>query len=254
MPLPRKLLSIVVLLLALGAGLLVFMPLARVAPEPAIAPADRLPLGLMSTLPLYWPEAESPQSLLELDGASPWQRTVLERRYRLRPLDSLTGEAGLDGLRFLLLAQPRALSPAENVELDRWVRGGGRLLLFADPLLAGDSRFPLGDRRRPQAAALLSPILARWGLELMFAEDQPEGRQVRALEGISLPVEWAGYFALRPPSGGAAAECRLLADGLAARCAIGEGQALILADATLLEGAEESASLLPLAHLAFAAN
>ena len=50
------------------------------------------------------------------------------------------------------------------------MRGGGRVLLFADPMLTRHSAFALGDRRRPQDVVLLSPILARWRLELQFDE------------------------------------------------------------------------------------
>lgn len=49
----------------------------------------------------------------------------------------------------------------ENVALDDWVRAGGARALFADPLLTFNSRFSIGDRRRPQDVATLSPILTR---------------------------------------------------------------------------------------------
>ena len=115
--------------------------------------------------------------------------------------------------------------------------------MFADPMLSGKSRFPFGDRRRPQAVALLSPILARWGLELLFAEDQPAGIRNRAVGEIALPVAMAGHFVQRSAAGGAEAACTLLADGLVARCTIGAGRALILADATVLEGEDASEAL-----------
>ena len=139
----------------------------------------------------------------------------------------------------LVMAQPRPLSPQENVALDRWVRGGGHLLLFADPMLTADSLFALGDRRRPQDVVLLSPILTRWGLELTFDEDQPAGEQLADWEGTNLPVNLPGKFVLQ----GKSRMCRLLADGLAARCTIGKGRVLALADAALLEDhAAEAAS------------
>ena len=63
----------------------------------------------------------------------------------------------------LLLAQPRALAPAEMVKLDSWVRDGGKLLILADPALQWGSLYPLGDKRRPLFTSLLSPLFSHWG-------------------------------------------------------------------------------------------
>ncbi len=128
------------------------------------------------------------------------------------------------------MAQPRPLSPSENVALDRWVRGGGRLLLFADPMLTEDSAFALGDPRRPQTSVLLSPILGRWGLELHYDERQPFGEHTGEALGIAVPANLAGRFALGPGSA-----CVLSGGGLAADCPIGKGRVLVLADAALFE-------------------
>ena len=187
------------------------------------------PLGLFTTLPLYWGEATNVSQAIEAQAKPHWARNALERRYRLV---RLTDES-LGQLHDLLMAQPRALAPAENVALDEWVRGGGRLLLFADPLLTEHSAFPLGDKRRPQGAALLSPILAHWGLELVFDDGQSQGEREVELLGAKLPVEQAGRFELAAPA--AEPACKLLARGLAVRCEIGRGQALIVADAALLD-------------------
>ena len=168
-----------------------------------------------------------------------WALAILQRHGALQPLDSLAEASGLAAMAsggLLVMAQPRPLSPQENVALDRWVRGGGHLLLFADPMLTADSIFALGDKRRPQDIVLLSPILTRWGLALTFDEDQPGGEHVVDWEGADrdgakLPVNLPGRFALLANS----RNCRLLADGLGARCRIGKGGVLALADAALLE-------------------
>src|SRR6187402_348502 len=141
---------------------------------PAEHAVERPEVGLMATIPIYWGEQAAFGDALSGKGAAHWARAQIEARYRLRPLDTLS-DTNLSGLHFLLLAQPRALSGAENVALDAWVRAGGRLLLFADPLLTGESRFPIGDRRRPQDVVLLSPILGHWGLRLEFDEEQANG-------------------------------------------------------------------------------
>lgn len=209
--------------LALLAALLAATPACS---QPAPEPAAPLELGLSGTIPIYWGEAAGPAELLS-GGTTHWARAQVERSFTLRPLDLLDDDS-LDGLERLLLAQPRALSPEENVALDAWVRGGGQLLLFADPLLTGESRFAVGDRRRPQDIVLLSPILTRWGLTLLFDEDQPPGFTVREVAGISVPLNLAGHFA-------GETACTLAGQAVLARCAIGKGTVTILADAALLD-------------------
>ncbi len=225
------------LLLGLAACSRAEEPSDRLA-EPA---SERPALALFTTLPIYWNEAADVADLLNDRGAPHWARLRIEQDRVLAPVDVLTGET-LRQYGALLMAQPRALSPAENVALDDWVRGGGRLLLFADPLLTSHSSFALGDRRRPQDVALLSPILTRWGLELQFDQAQPPGERLATFEGVALPVDLAGSFSLGATAQDAPSDCELLAGGLAARCAIGEGHALILADAALLdrEGSDQA--------------
>lgn len=148
---------------------------------------------------------------------------MLEHGHRLVALDTLLHpEALVD----LVIAQPRPLEPAENVALDGWVRGGGHLLLFADPLLTTESRFALGDPRRPADTVLLGPILTHWGLAL---------REGRESAGTPFPVAAPGELSLL---GDGLRDCRIEQNGLIAQCRIGKGSALIVADAALLEVAE----------------
>lgn len=239
---------------ALCAALL---PAALIACQPgqardeAVAPEERPALGLFTTLPIMWGEAEF-SALLDGEEVRPWVRQVLERDYELEPLDVL-GKGELATLDRLVLAQPRALAPAENVALDEWVREGGRLLLFADPMLTGHTRYPLGDKRRPQDVILLSPILARWGLELRYDTDQPPDERLIEVLGTSVPVEAAGEFVRQPTE--APADCTISDEGLLAQCSIGEGRVTVLADAALLEGesadAQSAAAIESLAAAAF---
>lgn len=196
----------------------------------AQAPAPLPPIGLMGTIPLFWGESGDIAELLAGEGESHWGRAVLERHGTLVPLDRIDA-AALAGVRRLVLAQPRALAPDENVALDAWVRGGGALLLFADPMMTGDSRFGIGDRRRPQDVILLSPILRHWGLDLRFAEDQPDGVQLREFAGTPLPVNLAGHVEAMPAAEG----CTVEAAGILAFCRIGAGHVALVADAALLD-------------------
>ncbi len=205
-------------------------------------------LALMGTIPIYWGEADGFAELLDSADHAHWARAVIEQDFTLKPLDFLSAEA-LSGQRFLLLAQPRALAAEENVALDEWVRAGGRLLLFVDPMMTGDSRFGLGDRRRPQDVALLSPILARWGLELQFDEQQAPGLHMLDHFGDALPVNLPGRLEVLPGH----QECSIpMEEALLAHCVVGQGQVLVVADAAMLDiagpypSSEQAVSMLAL--------
>jgi len=219
------------------AGLLAFATPVAAQDLPRDPPAQN-DLAIMGTIPVYWGERGEMADLLAGHSGGHWARPVIEQNWRLRPLDYLSAEA-LSGYRRLLLAQPRGLSAEENVALDAWVRGGGQVLLFADPLMTGHSRYAIGDRRRPQDVALLSPILAHWGLELHFDEAQPEGIRISAQTGDrvppAIPVKLAGTISLT--SGDSV--CALLADGVIADCTVGAGRATIIADAALFDAEED---------------
>lgn len=191
-------------------------------------------IGLFTTLPILWTESEDMRGFLRSDTPPHWALAELRRHGEVRALGSLVGAhdtAPLAGVALLVMAQPRTLAPQENVALDRWVRQGGRLLLFADPLLTEESVYALGDRRRPQDVILLSPILSRWGLQLAFDEAQGAGESVAALLGGLLPVNLPGNLSRTDGGRG----CSVLAGGIAASCRIGRGRVLIIADAALLE-------------------
>lgn len=240
-----KLISWALLVALAGAG-----TGCRAAPDGTPA-ADTKRLGLMTTLPIYWAEANDVGELLNGGEQPSHARQTLETRFLLDPVDTLEAET-LKRHQRLLLAQPRALAPAENVALDGWVRGGGRLLLFADPMLTRHSHFAVGDRRRSQDVVLLSPILTRWGLSLSFDPEQPTAERVARLDGASVPLAQAGK--LSRLSGSA---CEIAADATLAICRIGRGRVTVLADAAVLEDAAADATpsrgeaILSLAKLAF---
>jgi len=206
----------------------------------AARPAPRTQLGVFTSLPIIWNEASGPAEMLNAHQAPPWPRVALEDRFRIVALNTLLK---LDPLDDLLIAQPRPLAPQENVALDGWVRRGGHLVLFADPMLTAPSRFAIGDPRRPQDIALLSPILAHWGLELRFDEAQPFG--LRESAGSALPVNLSGYWAKLPRG---EADCRIEQAGLVANCRIGAGRALLVADAALFEATPDPAGRAALLH------
>lgn len=187
--------------------------------------------GLFTTLPILWAESADLAELVKGEAPPHWAKAALARRGPIVPLDSL---ARIEGVDLLLIAQPRPLSPQENVALDEWVRKGGHVVIFADPMLTADSLFPIGDRRRPQDVVLLSPLLTHWGLQLGFDNTQAFGPHEVPLLGRALPVNLPGHLAVTDPGQG----CALIDGGIAARCRIGKGRALVVADAALLESPE----------------
>ena len=169
-----------------------------------------------------------------LHGQSPphWAREVIARHGTIVPLDRFdANDKAFTDLRLIVMPQPRALAPAESVALDGWVREGGHLLLFADPMLTQDSAFALGDKRRPMDIAMLAPLLRHWGLVLTFDPEQAGGERIGKVLDISFPVNLSG----RLVATGRRGPCRAINHGLAAECRIGKGRALIVADAALFE-------------------
>lgn len=182
-------------------------------------------LLLMTGLPIIWGETGP------FDPASrpaAFYR-ALQAGYEVRPLDHLD-PGTLGAGRLMLLAQPRALAPVELVALDDWVRGGGRVLVLADPDLVWPSRLPLGDVRRPPPASLLGPLFAHWGLRL-----EPEQGRRLAVDHVvqdgharRLVLAASGRFAVEGPA------CRRAGRDYLALCRIGNGRALLVADADLV--------------------
>ncbi len=216
------------LLLLLAGTLLLSALLAYAFTRPA-PDSPKPALGLMTTLPLQWSEGGVEADLAE--DAQPHPAFArLSQSYDVQPLDDLRD---LAGRRMLLLAQPRAFSPAELVQLDSWVRKGGRLLILADPALQWGSLYPLGDKRRPLFTSMLSPLFAHWGLELVLPIADAEPMAIRKIGQLSIRTQTPGEW-LKVNRGGSGL-CALEQGGLLADCKIGKGRALLVADADLLD-------------------
>jgi hypothetical protein len=172
-------------------------------------------LMLLTTLPLVFGEE------FGLDAGSP-ALTALERRYEVAPI-SVADRADLGGERLLLMAHPLPQPAEALVDLDSWVRGGGRLLLLADPMLEWHSERPLGDRLRPPPAFADTGLLKHWGLRL----DAPDERGPRQLSLAGEPILTASPGALT-------GSCAISKDRLVARCSVGKGEVSVVADADFL--------------------
>lgn len=196
---------------ALGMGLR-----ERSGAFPQRAASERPELMVLTSLPILFGEEFS------LDAPASPALQALQGRYRLRPV-SIADSGALKGGKLLLMAQPQAQPAEVLVELDQWVRSGGRLLLLADPLLEWPSKRPLGDVLRPMPAFADTGLLGHWGLRL----DAPDaaGPATVVIDGRAVHALSPGTLVATGPG------CTVEADGLAARCAIGQGQATVIADA-----------------------
>lgn len=202
----------------------------------------RRALGLHTGLPLYRPLGVGVTELARGESEMPWQRRALEREHDLVPLDMLSPAPGitpgtppvdpLARIGRLAVIQPRGLSPADNVALDRWVRAGGRLLLVLDPMLSGEYDLPLGDPRRPNAIALIPPVVGRWGLDVVHDPSQDPAPRFAAHPEGTLVLVQAGEVRA---AGERSHACTFAAQGALARCRVGRGSVTLLADAALFE-------------------
>ena len=198
------------------------LALGRTGSRPA---ATRPPLLLMTGLPLVWGETGpfDPQSR----PAAAYR--ALQEEFAVRPIDYFDAPTLAQG-RLLLLAQPRSLEPRELVEVDAWVRRGGKVLILADPDLLWPSRLPPGDPRRPPEVSRLAPLLSHWGLALEPATERRLGVEHLDDRGTvrRLALAAPGRFVA------AGASCRVGRREFLAVCAIGRGRVWLVADADLL--------------------
>ena len=191
----------------------------RSASFPERAAGERPELLLLTGLPIVFAER------FTIEGSGSPALAALQRRYEVVPI-SLADSSSLGGHSLLLMAQPQA-QPAETlVELDSWVRGGGRLLLLADPALEWPSERPLGDLFRPPPAFPDTGLLGHWGLRL-DAPDEPGPKALR-VNGREIRASSPGRLVATGPN------CAVGRHGLVARCRIGRGEATVIADADFI--------------------
>jgi hypothetical protein len=177
----------------------------------------------MTSLPLFQARTHG-GSALEGVGMQTPLLIGLRESFALSSVDVLDPPS-LHEFRRLLLVQPRLLAPPELVALDNWVRAGGEVMIFADPLLRWPDEQPLGDPRRPPITSLLDPLMSHWGLTLDHASTGLVERRVLAGKAM-IQVAGASRFSAAKGS-----PCSLAENGLIAYCGIGKGRAVLIADA-----------------------
>jgi len=212
--------ALLVLSAILAVAVLALVGLERTPKPLPPRPASARPtLLLLTSLPLMFGEDFSLRN-----NGSP-ALAALQSRYRVVPI-SVAGPAELAKGRLLLMAHPRAQPPEDLVALDEWVRKGGRVLLLADPMLEWPSQRPLGDPLRPPPMFMDTGLLAHWGVKLAAPDER--GPKIGKLGGFDVTTLSPGRLS---------GKCRISSDAVLAHCAIGSGQATIVADADLLNTA-----------------
>ncbi len=185
----------------------------------------------MSSIDLRWGEAD-----IRDIAAGKAQPAELVRQLSIRnKVQFLDDLLKLDALNadVLVLVQPRRLSPAELVALDKWTVEGGQVIIFADPALQWPTHYPLGDNRRPLFTSMLSPLFAHWGIELALPmSGQSEKSEAITFDGQSINVQSRGIWL--PLTTSKSAQCTIDPTEFVADCKIGKGRALLFADADMV--------------------
>jgi len=148
----------------------------------------------------------------------------LEQDFDVRLID---GPEELPPGGLLLAAQPQALTAERLVSLDDWVREGGRMVLLADPQFVWESSRPLGDKGRPPVGYPDTGLLRHWGLRLSAGVEGPAVRRLGSEEVLT-----GSPGVLEAEAGGL---CRVSVDALVARCSLGRGRAVVVADSDFVQ-------------------
>ncbi len=175
----------------------------------------------MTALPLIWGEGDA-SDILQNRSARSDTLVWLDRNFDINPVDIISmGALGRD---VLVLAQPRRLVPGELVALDKWLRRGGQVMIFADPELLGSSRLAVGDNRRAPPVTLLDPLFRHWGIALGDSDNR-----VRTMLIESSNVAMAGSGTWQFGSNCSAITPEVI------DCRIGKGRAMLIGDADMLD-------------------
>ncbi len=200
----------------------------------ANAPATNRPVvAFMSSIALATGEGDIADFVGGAATADPFY-VRLSQRFDLQPIDDLRRLEAM-APDALLLIQPRGFGPTENVALDDWVRGGGRMILLTDPDLRRESRFAKGDARAPMHVGLAAPLLRHWGIDLTLPIDEPAPVVERTVGDFTFETATPGAFVYVNAQAETTAPCRIKAKGLIAQCDFGTGRAALVADADFVD-------------------
>ena len=200
--------------------------------SPSGPSTERPTLHLLTSPSLYWGDGDI-ASAVQGKTERPPLISHLETAWRVVPLD-IARPGQLESVSLLFIVQPQALAPDELVALDDWVRSGGHVLILADPDLRRSSALPKGDARQPPSSTFLLPLLTHWGLTLVPDPPGVPLRLIRSADGL-VPAPGSGRWISQ------SRDCTVTA-AVMARCTLGKGVAVSVADADFAISAKDSAT------------
>lgn len=218
---------------ASAIGALLLLAQCSAAETPPDRSQTRPRIQLMTSLPLVWGDDASMESILTGGSESAPIYRYWQGQYAIAAVDSLENLAE-DDPDIVILAQPRAMDPADLTVLDTWVRAGGDVIILTDPDLVWPSALPLGDSRRPLASGLLSPLLGHWGLELVAATEKNTDAVDIRFGSYSFTTRGVGKLEPMTTNTPSNVRCKASAADFIVQCSVGRGQASIIADADFL--------------------
>jgi ABC-type uncharacterized transport system involved in gliding motility auxiliary subunit len=120
-------------------------------------------IGLMSGLKI-----RGDMNLQTYQSTPPWMLvSQIEQLYEVRDVDVAATEISED-ISMLMMVHPKSLSEPTLRAVDQFVMGGGRLVVFVDPLSEMDQ--PQGNPMMPQGPAVrssdLNALLSEWGVTM----------------------------------------------------------------------------------------
>ncbi len=175
----------------------------------------------MTALPLMWGEGTPADVLAGRSGKSETLR-IIETAFDVRAIDTISAKTLGRGV--AVIAQPRRLTPEELVAFDKWLLGGGRAMIFADPELVWPSRYAVGDNRRAPPVELLDPLFVHWGVAL--GDSDRQGRTI-SINGVAVRILASGAWT-------GPENCTLIVPEVL-DCRIGRGRVLLVGDADMLD-------------------
>jgi hypothetical protein len=206
----------------IGRSLLLTFAFALASCSRAETAAPRPPIHVLTGLPLFWGEGGASDVL---NGTTRKSRliTALEEDGAVSAIDKIDDHT-LAQAKLLLMIQPPALIPEELVALDAWVRGGGAVVILADPQLDWESAHSPGDPRRAPVHSLLEPLYAHWGLTMIPDPPRAPSATVRIGDTTATMIS-AGTWQAKDSA------CAVESGARVADCRLEKGRALIVADA-----------------------
>ena len=150
-------------------------------------------VGLLSALPLnggFDPQTRQP--------SSPWM--VLEEIRQQFQVESL--KAGIDQIppevSVLMLIHPKGLPDATLYAIDQFVLGGGKLLVFVDPLSETDHSQPMLPGEPALRDSDLQPLFKAWGVQMLPAQVLADASYAMSVQAAaaSATVRHPGWVSL----------------------------------------------------------